>query len=109
MSSAPSSGDSPRITPTSGGSILPVRVRPGGRSTGTRGLHVGALKIEVNAPPEDRKANRAVLAFLAETLQVRKTEIEIRTGAHSKEKTIFIPLEPSALRARLVPFLKGNP
>lgn len=109
MSSAPSSSDGPQIEATAGGSLLPVRVRPGGRCERVYGLHAGAVKIEVTAPPEKGNANRALLKFLAGCLHVPKSALAIRTGEHAQTKLILIPLEPSTLRARLAPFLKGAP
>lgn len=47
-------------------------------------------KVYLNAPAVDGKANRALIALLAEHLKVRKSRIEITKGLKSRYKTINI-------------------
>jgi len=47
-------------------------------------------KVFFNAPAVDGKANRALIALLAEHLKVRKSQIEITKGLKSRHKTINI-------------------
>ena len=47
-------------------------------------------KVYLNAPAVDGKANRALIALLAEHLKVRKSRIEITKGLKSRHKTINI-------------------
>lgn len=49
-----------------------------------------AWKVYVNAPAVDGKANKALIALLAEYFQVRKSRIEITKGLKSRHKTINI-------------------
>jgi uncharacterized protein len=48
------------------------------------------LKISVNAPPVDGKANEAVIRVLAQTLSVPKANIEILRGETGRRKTVRI-------------------
>jgi uncharacterized protein (TIGR00251 family) len=48
------------------------------------------LKISVNAPPVDGKANEAVIRVLAETFGVQKSAIEIVRGETGRRKTVRI-------------------
>jgi uncharacterized protein YggU (UPF0235/DUF167 family) len=48
------------------GCVLPVRAQPGARKAGVLGEQAGALKVAVTAPPEDGRANRALVEVLAE-------------------------------------------
>jgi uncharacterized protein (TIGR00251 family) len=48
------------------------------------------LKISVNAPPVDGKANEAVIRVLADTLGVPKANIEILRGETGRRKTLRI-------------------
>lgn len=109
MNSVPCADGVPEVEPAEGGCLFHVRVRPGGRCVAVRGVHAGAVKIEVTAPPENGKANRALLAFLAGVLHLPKSRVQIRTGAHAQTKRIFVPMEAACLRARLAPLLKGAP
>ncbi len=48
------------------------------------------LKIAVTAPPEDGKANKAVIALLAKRLKLPKSAITIASGETSRRKTLLI-------------------
>ncbi|MDP8264763.1 MAG: DUF167 domain-containing protein [Candidatus Aceula lacicola] len=48
------------------------------------------LKVYLNAPAADGKANKALLAFLAKYFKVSKGKIEIIKGLKSRNKTIMI-------------------
>ncbi|MFT5469485.1 MAG: hypothetical protein ACI8UO_004606 [Verrucomicrobiales bacterium] len=48
------------------------------------------LRIKLNAPPVDGKANQQLLKFLGKTLGVPKTRLTIIRGEKSRLKTIAI-------------------
>jgi uncharacterized protein (TIGR00251 family) len=50
----------------------------------------GNLKIKVQAPPEDGKANRAVIQLLAKHFKVPKNRIKIIAGEKSHQKIIEV-------------------
>lgn len=82
---------------------LELRVQPGARETAVAGWRAdGSLKVKVTEPPEDGRANRAVIGLLAERLGVRATAVTVVRGASSRSKTIEVAgLTPDELRARL--------
>lgn len=47
------------------------------------------LKVYVTAPPADGKANAAVIALLAKTFGVAKSQIEITQGLSARHKTVL--------------------
>ena len=49
-----------------------------------------ALKVKVTAPPEDGKANEAVIALLAKFWDCPRRDISLESGATSRHKTIKI-------------------
>ncbi|TAN57062.1 MAG: DUF167 domain-containing protein [Rhodospirillales bacterium] len=59
------------------------------------------LKIAVTAPPEDGKANAALIAFLAKRLKIAKSRIALESGATSRLKTLLIEGEDPELAAKL--------
>jgi uncharacterized protein (TIGR00251 family) len=65
-------------------------VHPGARKNGVTGVHAGAVKIALTAPPVDGKANEALIAFLAEALRLPRARIVIVAGISSRAKTIRI-------------------
>jgi uncharacterized protein (TIGR00251 family) len=60
------------------------------------------LKVAVTAPPEDGKANAALIAFLAKRLKIAKSQFELDAGATSRQKTLLIAGEPEELAQRLL-------
>jgi uncharacterized protein (TIGR00251 family) len=60
-----------------------------------------ALKARVAAPPEDGKANAALIELLARALDVKKSAVRIESGASSRLKTIEIDGDETALAAQL--------
>lgn len=53
---------------------------------------LGTLHVYVNAPPLEGKANRAIAEALAEHFKVKKFQIELISGAKSKNKLFEIAL-----------------
>ena len=51
----------------------------------------GRLKIRVTAPPVDDAANQQLVKLLSKTLGVKKDEVTIASGAHSRTKTLAVP------------------
>ena len=46
--------------------------------------------MRVSAPPEDGRANDAVVRLLAETLGVQRTQVELVSGHASREKMVLL-------------------
>jgi uncharacterized protein (TIGR00251 family) len=76
-----------------GGLLLHCHVQPGARQTRLCGLHDGCYKIQLQAPPVDGRANKALIAWLAREFAVAKSAIELRRGQSSRRKTLWIPCQ----------------
>jgi uncharacterized protein (TIGR00251 family) len=73
------------------GAALTIRVTPRARKTEIGGvLDDGTLRVRIAAPPVEGKANKALIAFLAKVLGVRKNKIEIVAGEKGLDKIISI-------------------
>jgi uncharacterized protein len=72
------------------GCILNVRAQPGARRNGIVGEHDGALKVAVTAPPERGRANDAVVEVLADALGLKRGQIELLSGAGSRQKRFLL-------------------
>lgn len=48
----------------------------------------GSLKVRIQTPPQDGKANKALIAFLAKQVGVSKNQIKIVRGETSRQKLI---------------------
>ncbi len=49
-----------------------------------------AIKIAIHAKPTENKANLALIRFLAEVLNISKSQISIKRGHKSKEKRMEV-------------------
>ncbi|MDX1601121.1 MAG: DUF167 domain-containing protein [Anaerolineales bacterium] len=73
------------------GAALTIRVTPRARRTEIgEVMKDGTLRIRVQQPPVDGKANRALIEFLAEMLGVRKNRVEIVAGARGLDKIVSV-------------------
>jgi uncharacterized protein (TIGR00251 family) len=80
---------------------MEILVQPRASRTRSVGEHDGRLKIQLAAPPVDGEANAALVAFLAEELDVRKADVAIVRGETGRRKTVRIA-GVTAARAALV-------
>ena len=78
------------ITDHAEGCVLPVRAQPGARKAGVLGEQGGALKVAVAAPPEDGRANKALTEALRDLLNVKRSQVELLSGAASRDKKFLI-------------------
>jgi hypothetical protein len=77
-----------------GGVTLAVRAQPGAKKTAITGIYgEGAsaqLKIAVQAPPIEGRANEALIVFLAELFEVPKRAVEQVSGEQSRSKVFRV-------------------
>ena len=79
-----------KISPHPEGCLLAVRAQPGARKNAVIGEHGGALKIAVTAPPEDGRANQALVELLREWLGLKRAQVELASGATNRNKQFLI-------------------
>ena len=75
---------------TAEGITLRVRVQPRASHAGIEGIKGDSLRVRLNAPPADGRANAELIELLSKALRIRKTDIEIIRGHTSREKTVAI-------------------
>jgi uncharacterized protein (TIGR00251 family) len=79
---------------TSAGVTLAVHAQPGAKKTAITGIYgegpAAQLKIAVQAPPLEGRANQALCAFLAETFDLPKCAVELTTGELSRSKVFLL-------------------
>ena len=74
---------------------LAIKVTPGARKNEVvedvvDSLGQRILKIKVGQPPEDGKANKAMIEILAKYFAVKKSAVEIISGETSRNKIVKI-------------------
>jgi uncharacterized protein (TIGR00251 family) len=76
---------------------LAVRVSPSARRTQADGLHDGALRVRLAAPPVDGKANALLVAWLATELGLPQRAVRVVRGELSRRKWVAIDADPTRL------------
>ena len=80
----------PYLTLGKDGVYLSIHAQPGAKQASLRGLHGEAIKIAVKEAPQDGKANKAIEAFVAKALGIRKSSVSVVSGQASRSKRILI-------------------
>jgi uncharacterized protein (TIGR00251 family) len=90
-------------TPT--GIALNLHCQPGAKLTKVVGLHDGCLKISLQAPALENKANEMLLAWLSKQLRVPQKQIQLLQGQNSRIKLVEIwgLITPEQIIAALSP------
>jgi uncharacterized protein (TIGR00251 family) len=79
-----------QVTEHAEGCILPVRAQPAAKKTSVVGDYNGALKIAVTSPPENGRANDAVVEALRDSLGLKRSQISLIIGQTSRDKKFLI-------------------
>lgn len=81
---------------------ISVHAQPGARRSEAQGDHAGAIRIRIAARPVDGAANEALLAFLADALQVPRRRCVLLTGETSRHKRVRIQAPDRAHAERVL-------
>lgn len=91
------------------GLIVPVKAQPGARRIGLVGIHAGAIKVQVTQAPEKGKATDAVLETIARSLNLKRSQVSLLSGATSPQKRVLITgLSSAELIERLQQLFSGD-
>ena len=69
---------------------IKVRVQPGASENQVVGYQRGVLRLRVTAPPQEGRANQAVISMLAAVLGIAKSRVRIVRGHASREKLVSV-------------------
>ena len=78
------------IQERNGAVVFQVRVRPRASKDEVAGEMGGALKVRLQAPALEGRANEALIEFLAQLLKTPKSAVRILSGDRSRTKRIEI-------------------
>lgn len=70
--------------------LLKLRIHPGAKRSAVNGIFGNAIKIDLQSPPVDGKANAALLKFLAGLLDIPKASVSLKSGDTSRDKVVKI-------------------
>jgi uncharacterized protein (TIGR00251 family) len=80
------------------GATLDLALVPNAKRNEWAGLHDGALRLRLVAPPVDGAANQALLRWLADAIGLRLSELNIVAGATSRRKRVALHCPRSTLQ-----------
>lgn len=100
-----SSSDTP-VSAAADGVRVAVRLTPRGGRDRIEGIvrdaeGSAALKVSVAAPPEDGRANDALLQLIAKQWGFARRDLTIAGGLKSRNKTVHVAGDPALLLRRL--------
>jgi uncharacterized protein (TIGR00251 family) len=82
------------IRETATGVSLALRAQPGAKRTAITGVYgegdQAQIKVAVQAPPIEGRANEALVAFLSKTFGIPKSGVEILSGELSRSKVFHL-------------------
>lgn len=84
------------------GAEIALHVQPGARRNAVVGVHGGRLKVALQAPPVEGRANEALLRFLAAALGIPRRQILLAAGEHSRDKRVEVHGIDAAAVARVL-------
>ena len=80
--------------------LLHVKVVPGARRDRVVGRYGEGIKVQVAAPPENGKANEAVIQLIAGALGIASTKVRLVRGLTSPRKVLRIDdADPTTIEA----------
>lgn len=88
---------------------LAVRAQPGARRSAVLGLHGERIRVAIQAPPVDGKANDALERFLAELLGIPRARVSVTAGVSSRDKRVTIDMGLEAVCACFATALAALP
>jgi hypothetical protein len=78
------------IRETAKGVLLPVRAVPRAAKNEIQGVHGDALKVRLQAPPVEGKANQALIRFLSDALDIPRSQLSVASGETGRNKAVLI-------------------
>ena len=70
--------------------LLTLHVQPGAKMSAFAGLHGEALKIRIQAPPLEGRANLELCRFIAREFGVATGQVQLLSGESSRHKRICV-------------------
>ena len=83
--------------------VLQIKAVPNSAKDEVKGWLGDSLKVRIQAPPTDGKANERLCAFIAEELSLPKGAVTLVLGASARQKRLSIQgLSEEQVRLRFV-------
>lgn len=70
--------------------MLRLRIQPRAKRDEIGAVHGDRLRVRINAPPVDGKANEHLVEFIAERFGVPKRRVVLISGASARDKQVRV-------------------
>ena len=70
--------------------VVTLHIQPGAKRSAICGMFGSALKVSIQAPPVDGKANSALRTFIAAQLKLPTAAVTLVSGASGRDKRVRI-------------------
>lgn len=80
----------PPISPTATGVLLRFRVQPRASREEVAGVTADAIRLRLRAPPVNGAANEGLIRFLAASLNVPRSAVELVSGRSGRTKLVAV-------------------
>lgn len=98
-----------QVRETKKGLAFDIQVIPLASRAEIVNVQEGVLKVKVTAPPVEGAANEACIKLLAGEMGLKKSQMEISSGAKSRRKTVTVKnISRKELEVKINSFLKVN-
>lgn len=98
----------PCLSRRGGELVLEVVVSPNARRTQADGLHDGALRVRLVAPPVEGKANALLLDWLAAEIGLPRRAVTLARGETARRKQVALPADAEQAVARWLERVVGT-
>jgi len=87
-----------------------VRAKPGARQSNIVSIDDEAVVVQVNAPAREGAANEALVDFLADTIDVKRSKASLEAGGKSRSKVVEVETDqtPEEVYAKLSQHLSDD-
>lgn len=97
------------ITPSKDGVVIQIHATPRASRSQVQGLHGDALKVRLQAPPVDGKANEALIDFIAGKFGIPSRRVVLVSGQTGRQKRIAVQgMTPDQAIQALLPGLPSG-
>ena len=70
--------------------LISIRLQPRAKREEVVGERAGAIVVRVTAPPVDGKANAALCALIARTVEISPSRVHLVRGQTSRDKVVRV-------------------
>jgi uncharacterized protein (TIGR00251 family) len=89
--------------------LVGFRVSPSAARTAVKGLYGDRVKVAINAPAEDGRANAELIEALARWMGLMRDNIRVKTGHASRDKVLsFEGIEEAELGSKLAALVRED-